>query len=170
MTPVAAAISGAEAALGATHSNDMGRIMDGLRRIVRQLRVAAHSSETEFGVSAAQLFVLRQLLAHPRQSLGDLAERTRTSPSSVSEVAARLVGRNLIARTASATDRRRAELALTVQGLAVATRAPLTIQERLLAGLEHLDDRQRRALAAGMDAWLFSAGLADVPPSMFFEP
>ena len=152
-----------------TGATEALRIMDALRRIVRELHVAAHSSETDLGVSAAQLFVLRQLLLQPGQSLSHLAERTRTSPSTISEVVARLVARDLVSRRASTTDRRRVELSLTAGGRAVATRATLTIQERLLAGLEQLGDQQRATLAAGMDAWMSAAGLAAVPPTMFFE-
>ena len=146
------------------------RIMDALRRIVRELRVADHSSESGLGVSAAQLFVLRLLLAHPGQSMSDLAARTRTSQSSVSEVVGRLIERELVARHTSATDRRRAELSLTARGRTLAASGSLTIQERLLAGLGDLDARQRNALAAALEAGLAAAGLSDVPPTMFFEP
>lgn len=151
-------------------ATDAQRIMDALRRIVRELRVADHSSTTYLGVSAAQLFVLRNLCAHPSQSLGELAKCTRTSQSSVSEVVTRLVARGLVSRESSPADRRRVELSITARGRSVATRASLTIQERLLAGLENLEATQRCKLAEGMAAWLSAAGLADVPPSMFFEP
>ena len=146
------------------------RTMDSVRRIIRALRAATHGSETELGVSAAQLFVLRELLARPGQSLGELAHGTRTSQSSVSEVVTRLVGRGLVSRQASAADRRRVELSLTDEGRVVAARSGLTVQERLIAGLEGLDEAQRRSLADAMDAWLSAAELSDVPPSMFFEP
>ena len=159
-----------DAAVGAAGDTDTMRIMDGLRRIVRALRVSAHVSEADLGVSTAQLFVLRQLLAAPGQSMSDLAERTQTSQSSVSEVVSRLVARGLVTRHPSPTDRRRAELTLSAIGHSVATSAPQTIQERLLAGLEQLDHEQRHAVAAGMAAWLAAAGLDDVPPTMFFEP
>ena len=159
-----------DAAIDGPADADTIRIMDGLRRIVRELRAAAHVCEADHGVSAAQLFVLRQVLAEPGQSMSDLAERTRTSQSSVSEVVARLVARGFVARHPSLTDRRRAELTLSAEGRAVAAGAPATIQERLLAGLAQLDDRQRHALAAGIDAWLSAAGLADVQATMFFEP
>jgi len=146
------------------------RIMDALRRIVRELRLADHSSESELGLGAAQVFVLRQLLARADQSMSELAAATRTSQSSVSEVVARLVARGLVERHTAPEDRRRAVLSITATGRRVAARATLTIQERLLAGLEQLDREQRTALAADMEAWLAAAGLTDVPPTMFFEP
>jgi DNA-binding MarR family transcriptional regulator len=144
--------------------------MDGLRRLVRVLHVASRASERDLGVSAAQLFVLRQLALAPGQSLTDLAAATRTGQSSVSEVVTRLVKRGLVERRASAVDRRRAELALTDKARALLERAPGTVQERLIAGFARLDAAQRRALADGMDAWLASAGLSGEPATFFFEP
>ena len=146
------------------------RTMDALRRIVRALRVSTHLSERDLGVSAAQLFVLRQLALAPRQSVGELATRTRTSQGSVSEVVSRLVARGLVERNTAESDRRRAELSPTQEGHAVLARASETVQERLLAGLARMSDTDRRTLADGMDAWLASAGLAEIPATMFFEP
>ena len=144
-------------------------VMDALRRIVRALRVFTHASERELGVSAAQLFVLRQLATAPGQSLGELAGGARTSPSSVSEVATALVKHGLVKRGASAADRRRAEFTITAKGRDVLARAPVTVQERLLAGFERLTPANRRALREGFEAWIDEAGLAGVPPAMFFE-
>jgi DNA-binding MarR family transcriptional regulator len=143
--------------------------MDGLRRLVHALHTATGATERELGVSAAQLFVLRQLALEPGQSLGDLCGRTRTTQSSVSEVVGRLVGRGLVRREPSTRDRRRVVLTLTAAGRALQERAGETVQERLIASLGRLDAAQRGALASGMDAWLAGAGLADLEPAMFFE-
>ena len=155
-----------------THSTDpeAARVMDALRRVVRALRVSTHASERDLGVSAAQLFVLRQLALAPRQSMGEIATRTRTSQGSVSEVVSRLVARGLVERHTSESDRRRAELSLTTEGRAVLDGASETVQERLLASLSRMSEERRGALANGMEEWLASAGLGEVPPTMFFEP
>jgi DNA-binding MarR family transcriptional regulator len=148
---------------------DAARAMDSLRRIVHALRVATRASERAFGLSAAQHFVLRQLSLVSGQSLSDLAARTRTVPSSVSEVVSGLVRRGLISRQASATDRRRAELSLTPAGEAILSRAPETVQERLIAGFAKLGVAERRALADGLESWLGASVLSDVEPVLFFE-
>jgi len=80
---------------------DTARAMDSLRRIVHALRVATRASERAVGLGGAQLFVLRQLSATSGQSLGDLAARTRTTRSSISEVVARLVRNGLVNRAPS---------------------------------------------------------------------
>ncbi|HZK79090.1 MAG TPA: helix-turn-helix domain-containing protein, partial [Gemmatimonadaceae bacterium] len=79
-------------------SDDAGRAMDGLRRVVRALRTGNVQAERTLGISSAQLFALRAIAAQPGGSLRDLAERTLTSQSSVSEVMARLAARRLIKR------------------------------------------------------------------------
>ena len=147
-----------------------GRAMDGLRRIVRALHAGTASSERLVGLSSAQLFVLRQLHAEPEQSLGDIARRTRTTQSSVSEVVGRLVKRGLVAREPSPRDRRRAVLTLTTTGRAVVETAPETVQEWLVAGFGRLDPAAQRALAKSIEEWLAASGLADVAPTFFFEP
>ena len=147
-----------------------GRAMDGLRRIVHALRAGTAASERAVGLSTAQLFVLRQLHAASHQSLGDLARRTRTTASSVSEVVAALVRRGLIVRETSARDRRRAVLALTDLGANLVQAAPETVQDRLVAGFGRLDPVVQLALAETLDAWLEASGLASVAPVLFFEP
>ncbi len=148
---------------------DASRAMDSLRRIVHALRVATRASEREFGLTAAQLFVLRQLSAAPGQSLSNLALRTRTTQSSISEVVARLVQRGLVSRESSKQDRRRAELSLTAASQALLANAPETIQERLLRGFDRLDDKVRTALADHLESWLVASGLESVAPALFFE-
>lgn len=144
--------------------------MDGLRRMVHALHAGTSASERVVGLSSAQLFVLRHLHADPEQSLGNLARRTRTTHSSVSEVVARLVKRGLVARDPSATDRRRAVLTLMPAGEALLATAPETVQERLVAGFGRLEPATQRALAESIERWLAASGLAEVAPTLFFEP
>ena len=150
--------------------SDATRAMDSLRRVVHALRTASRASERAFALGSAQVFVLRQLSATSGQSLSDLAARTRTTQSSISEVVARLVRNGLVSRAYSSTDRRRAVLDLTAEGKAILANAPETIQERLLRGFESLDERARQQLADGLESWLTASGLDDVTPTLFFEP
>jgi len=147
---------------------DAARAMDALRRVVHAIRIATRASERAFGLSTAQLFVLRQLSARSGQSLSDLAARTRTTQSSISEVVARLVRNGLVSRAPSSIDRRRAVLSLTPAGDAILANAPETIQEQLLRGFESLDHGTRQSLADNLESWLTSSGLDDAAP-LFFE-
>lgn len=150
--------------------DDAGRALDALRRIVRALRVSTRALERTLGISAAQLFVLQAIAEEEPRSLGDLVARTLTNQSTVSEVVARLVSASLVTRRPSPEDARRVELTLTARGRALLEKAPRTVQLDLVDGLGRLPAAQRRAIAAGLEAWLAAAGLADVLPGMFFEP
>lgn len=143
--------------------------MDALRRIVRALRSSNASMLEQYQLSAAQLFVLTQLALQPKQSLADVARGTLTSQSSVSEVLSRLVQRGLVDRTSSPTDRRRVDFSVTENGLRQLEHAPETLQQRLVAGFQMLTPDRRRALAEGLDAWMASAGLRQIPATMFME-
>jgi DNA-binding MarR family transcriptional regulator len=144
--------------------------MDSIRRIVQALRALSLRSQREFGVTAAQLFVLRRIAAHPGLSLAELARQTVTRESSVSEVVTRLVARGFVERRHAEDDRRRVELRLAPTGERVVAVAPETVQERLVDAFHDLPDDARRALSRGLSAWLVAAGLDHLPTSMFFEP
>jgi DNA-binding MarR family transcriptional regulator len=147
-----------------------GTVMDALRRIVRALRAADRDSEAALGLPTAQLFVLREVEKAGMLTVSELARRTATAQSSVSEVLKRLLGRELVTRTQSVVDRRRAEIALSARGRELLARAPETVQERLLGAFRRLPRAQQREAADAMCAWVAEAGLADVTPTMFFEP
>jgi DNA-binding MarR family transcriptional regulator len=130
--------------------DDVAVILDSLRSIVRELRLASREAEQRVGVHGAQLHALRQLAEGQATSLTELAERTHTDISSVSVVVSRLVEQGLVARKASDDDRRRLSLGLTARGRAVLRRAPETGSSRQLQAATHLSDREVHALATGL--------------------
>jgi DNA-binding MarR family transcriptional regulator len=148
--------------------------MNGVRRIVRALRVASRASEKALGVSAAQLFVLQQLAdAAARDdaapSIAQLADLTATDPSSVSVVVSRLVARGLCARRPSKADARRAEVTITTAGQVLLTRAPSPVQMEMLAALTRMDPARRRELVAGLEEIVTALGVSGEAATMFFE-
>lgn len=146
------------------------RALNAVRRLVRAVHVAHHETERTVGISAAQLYVLQELAHAPRQSLNDLAARTMTHQSSISEVVRRLLTAGLVARRPAPDDRRRAELSLTPRGVALLREAPPTVQQKLIRGFGALSPARQRALVVSLEAWLQAAGLAEVAATMLFEP
>jgi len=130
--------------------DDVSVILDGLRSLVRELRLASREAEQRVGVHGAQLHALRQLADSPTTSLTELAERTHTDISSVSVVVSRLVEQGLVARKAADDDRRRLSLGLTARGRAIIRRAPETGTSRVLRAAANLSDRELHALASGL--------------------
>lgn len=153
----------------AAKRDDVRTILDGVRHVVRVLRVSARAAERRVGVSGAQLYVLHQLAERPAASLNALAARTHTHQSSVSVVVARLVRQGLVERRVSAADGRRIELALTAAGRGVVRRAPAAAQERLVVALRRLPAAERAQLAEGLSRLVRSLGVAGQTPGMFFE-
>lgn len=148
---------------------DVSRAINALRRFVRGLRSAAETVEREFKISAAQLFVLNELAQQPDQSVKDLAARTMTTHSTVSEVVAQLIAKGLVARTSDARDARRSVLRLTKLGSRTVRNSPRAIQEDLIEGFDSLKPSVRRGLASGLEKWLEASGLGRVPSGMLFE-
>lgn len=164
-TPVTSAPGGP-----AVLRDDAPVAMDAIRRIIRALRDATYASEQDLGVSAAQLFVLREIEKIGAPTIGELARRTATAQSSVSEVVARLAARGLVVRDRSSEDRRRASITLTATGRDVLSRAPESVPERMLAAFRRLPVDRQRQLADGLADWIEEAGLAHHAATMFFEP
>ena len=124
--------------------------MNALRRIVHALHSSNTRAAGRFNVTTAQLFVLREIAHTPEVSYAELAERTRTSQSSLSEAVGRLIEKGMVARRVSREDARRACLALTPQGVRVAAQPQDTIQERLIRAFERLPTRQQGELTRAM--------------------
>jgi DNA-binding MarR family transcriptional regulator len=147
---------------------DVDVILDDLRRVVASLRRSSRAAEKRVGLSAAQLFVLHALKDGAPLSLSEIAVRTHTHQSTVSEVVQRLRRRRLVGRVTS-SDGRRVELSLTAAGRKLLARAPDAAQERLIDALERLAPRKRRQLADGMQALVGAMGLASEEPLMLFD-
>jgi DNA-binding MarR family transcriptional regulator len=127
-------------------------LLDALRAVGRQLRMADREAEQLVGLHPAQLHTLQRLAEHPASSLAELAERTHTDPSSASVVVQRLVERGLVARREAAYDRRRIELDITAAGRTLLRRAPAGTSDRLAAAAAELGPTRAAALARGLRA------------------
>ena len=143
-------------------------VLDALRRIVRDLRQSSRTTERDFGIGGAQLFVLQQLSESPLDSINELADRTYTHQSSVSVVVRRLVEQGLVVRRPAAADRRRRELKLTAAGRRVVARAPVTAQVRLINALLRLPEPQLARLERLLRRVVRTMGAAGEPAEMLF--
>jgi DNA-binding MarR family transcriptional regulator len=146
---------------------EVARVLDGVRRLDRGLRVAARQVERRAGMSAAQLFVLAQLSVEEPLSLNELARRTLTDRSSVSVVVDRLERAGFVSRRSAAGDRRRAEVRITPRGRRVLARAPQPPTRLLLDALHRLPRATVARLGRALDALNRDLGFADA--QMLFE-
>jgi DNA-binding MarR family transcriptional regulator len=143
-------------------------ILNDLRLLVRELRVSARDAEKRLGISGAQLFVLQCLGRDEVLSMNQLAERTHTDQSSVSVVVSRLLERDLVQRSSSPEDARRAEVRLTPSGRKLVRFAPEATQVRLAQALAAMTPAACSRLARGLSELVLEMGL-EGSPRMFFE-
>jgi DNA-binding MarR family transcriptional regulator len=143
-------------------------ILNDLRLLVRELRVSARDAEKRLGISGAQLFVLQCLGRDDVLSMNELAERTHTDQSSVSVVVSRLVHRELVLRSPSPDDARRAEIRLTARGRKLVRFTPEANQARLAQALAAMSPQGCDRLARGLQELVTQMGIEGAP-RMFFE-
>lgn len=154
----------------ATEQRTIAEVMDGVRAVVRALRLNTRAIEKKLGISLAQLWVLQILAEKPADSLNELALATATHQSSVSVVVRRLVERELVTRTTAHQDKRRVRIELTDAGRSLLKDAPQTVQVSLVAGLRRMAPERRDQLAELMREWLTFAGLdMTATPPMLME-
>jgi DNA-binding MarR family transcriptional regulator len=146
---------------------DAKRVLDAVRRIVRELREASRTAESVMGLSAAQLFVLHQLGEGGMASINALAQRTFTHQSSVSAVVTRLEQLNYVQRRTDPLDRRSVSVSLTAAGQEILAKAPEPVQERLVAVVTGMQPQIRVQLATLLEE--FSLRLTGEEAPMFFE-
>jgi len=145
-------------------------ILDAIRRILRALRESSRATESELGLSGAQLLVLQFLKSGKPLSINELAEKTQTHQSSVSTVVSRLADAGLVNRQTSAEDARRAEIGLTPMGSRLLNKqAPLLAQEKLFRVIAELPSNKQKQLAELLTQVVELAGFASQPATLFFE-
>lgn len=150
---------------------DVAEIMDAIRFIFRELRVASLQFEKALGLSAAQVFVLKKVQEEPWLSINDLASRTTTHQSSVSVVVKKLEEKGLVRRAVAPEDSRRSIVALTTKGQKVLGKAPQMVQERMIGALQEMSPQKTLELSALLHEFISKAGLskAGEPAPMFEE-
>lgn len=149
-----------------TDHDNAKRVMDCLRRVMRALQTASRSRPSAARLTGAQLWVLYQIGKTPGISLTQLAARTLTNSSTVSEVAARMVSDRYVKRASHHGDARRIRLTLTNRGAVVLRGSPEPVQEKLTKALLSLSERKLARLADTFEEWTGEARLQRTPATM----
>lgn len=152
-----------------TGGSEGKRILNSIRQLVRALRLFDREAQSKYGISAAQMFVLHTLDKEDNLSLNDLAERTATDQSSASVVVQRLVDAGYVSRTPRKDDRRHVELRLTQKGRAIMRRSPPPAQQKILAAVESMPARERKAFADLLEGFVAAFGVRGKKAPMLFE-
>ncbi|GHF86706.1 DNA-binding MarR family transcriptional regulator [Amycolatopsis bartoniae] len=128
-------------------TKDVAELGAELRSAVARIYSRFRSERSPGEVAEAALMVLTWLRKHGPLSLGELSERARVTPGSMSQTVNRLADDGHVVRERDPDDRRRVLFVLTPSGRVVAENS-LRHRENWLNGqLEALTPQQRRTLA-----------------------
>ena len=130
------------------------RLRLAVARLARQLRQAS-----EGDLTPTQLSLMASLDAAGSMTLGELAERERVAPPTITKVVGKLVERDLVVRTTDAIDRRIARVELTAAGRTLLERNRSRKNAWLVKRLAELDDHQLARLAEATDVLEVLAGV-----------
>jgi DNA-binding MarR family transcriptional regulator len=131
---------------------DTVQIADRLRPILLKLSRELRRETREAGVSPEQVSLLVAIKYEPGIGLRDLAARERVSPPAMSNHVDRLERDGLVARTPSATDRRRVGLSLTDDGQRLLRKVRSRRTAWLASRLKDLSPEQLVAIDSAVDS------------------
>jgi len=142
VTSSTAAISPAEEAALA--------VLETVPFVMRAIRARMREGRPE-AVSVPQFRALLYIRRHPGTDLSAVADHVGTSLPAASELVARLVRQDLVARETDPASRRRLRLTLSASGLADLEAAELRTTEWLVCVLSRLEPVRLAALADGLN-------------------
>jgi len=116
-------------------------ILRSLRRIQQVIGAQRRRVVERFEITVSQLLCLKELGVLGTTTPSALARRIGVSHATVTGMIDRLEGRGLVKRSRSSVDKRNVMLDLTARGRALEAAAPLSVEERLAAGLARRSPR-----------------------------
>ena len=122
-----------------------------LRRAIGRLQRSLRNTRDLDAPTPSQLSALGTLYRDGPLATGELAERERLKPQSVTRLVAALTDRGFIRRAVDATDRRRFVVAITPAGTRRLAREMERRDEQLARELAHLGSEERATLRAACD-------------------
>ena len=130
----------------ANETETAARLRLSATRLARRLR-----READTGFTPSQLSALTTIDHHGPLTLGELAERERVAPPSISKAIAKLEAEGLIKRTSDPDDRRVSRVATTAAGDALIAESRRRKTTWLATRIRDLDTEQQARLAAALD-------------------
>jgi DNA-binding MarR family transcriptional regulator len=146
------------------------RILQALRRVLRQVELGSKELESSHGVTAPQLLSLLVICERGSLTQAELSRHILLSASTLVGVLDRLEGKHLIERHRDTNDRRRIHLVPTERGRLVAGSAPLPVHERLVRALSGMESEKRNAMAEQLELLVDILDAREVDDSAVLAP
>ncbi|HET9170443.1 MAG TPA: MarR family winged helix-turn-helix transcriptional regulator [Actinospica sp.] len=139
-------------ALSAAQPGDARALTDTVARLRRVLRSSIRTDYPWEALPMAQVEVMQLLQEVAPARVGDLANRLRLSPSTVSGLISQLMAAGLVERGTDPKDRRMSVVELTEAGKTQLTEWTGAHERRIAAALDQLGVVERYAIAAALPA------------------
>lgn len=125
---------------------NLDAILDAMTYLYAESRRVTRVVAEQYGLTGAQLVILRLLSLSGRLSLSDISDRIRAKNSTVTGIIDRMERDGLVARRRSDDDRRVIHIELTRKGAALATEAAAAPTHLFRQSLEWLPDKDAAEL------------------------
>lgn len=139
----------------------MRSVVQGFRIVFRSIQEHSRWVEKQCGVSAAQLWTLWELHAHPGLRVSELSRAMSIHQSTASNLLDKLERKELIQRERRGPDHRVVRLYLTDKGRDLVEHAPRPAQGALSNGLMSLPDSSLAELDRNLAALVKAMDMAD---------
>jgi len=127
------------------------RILMALRRIMHFIDAYSRRLAAEQHITGPQLICLYAIVSHGPMTLSDLVKRVSLSMSTANGIVDRLENKHLILRERKDKDRRKVLLTATDDGIALARKAPLPLQDRLSRAISNLPELEQVSIALSLE-------------------
>jgi DNA-binding MarR family transcriptional regulator len=124
---------------------------------IMQRLFTIHGDDPTLHLPIGQLRVC-SILSHGPCTMSTLSKRLGITLSAITQIADRLERTGLVERTAEGDDRRVKTLKLTERGIDMMQYRKTARRQRARQALEHLSEKQRAAVMAGLETLLDAAG------------
>ncbi|MBN2297797.1 MAG: MarR family transcriptional regulator [Deltaproteobacteria bacterium] len=127
------------------------RILMALRRIMHFIDAYSRRLAVEQHITGPQLICLYAIVTDGPLTLSDLGKRVSLSMSTANGIVDRLENKHLILRERKDKDRRKVLLTATQAGIALASKAPLPLQDRLSLAIAELPELEQVSIALSLE-------------------
>ncbi|HPJ94919.1 MAG TPA: MarR family transcriptional regulator [Deltaproteobacteria bacterium] len=127
------------------------RILMALRRIMHFIDTYSRRLAVKHHITGPQLICLYSIVNEGPLTLSALGKRVSLSMSTVNGIVDRLENKNLILRERKDKDRRKVLITATQAGIALASSAPLPLQDRLSLAIADLPDLEQVSIALSLE-------------------
>ena len=127
------------------------RVLQSLRRIIRQTEMHSRNLAAQYKITGPQLVCLHAIQDEGRVTVSRISQAVFLSPSTVVGILDRLAEKSLVVRTRDEHDRRKVYVTLSEKGKELVAHAPSPLHDRLYAAFQNLPELEQATIALSLE-------------------